>query len=55
MDYSPYKQCIECNRTMSVNDAHRKCQKCRNDGKWRKWDGYAAWQREARKRDTRAA
>lgn len=54
MNYSPYKNCIDCGRVMQINDAHKKCQKCRNGGAWRKWPGYAQWQREARKNGVRA-
>lgn len=32
--YSNRKQCVECSRYMSADDAHRRCQKCRNGGKW---------------------
>jgi len=34
-DWRPYKPCAECDRYMSAGDAHRKCQRCRNGGKWR--------------------
>ena len=35
LDYSPYKQCADCGKTMSVNDAHKRCQKCRGCPKWK--------------------
>lgn len=54
LNCSPYKDCAECGRMMSVNDAHKKCQKCRNGGKYYKWSGYNEWQRKARMNGTRA-
>lgn len=35
MNYLDIKSCVECERYMSADDAHHKCQKCRNGGKWR--------------------
>jgi len=43
------KICAECNRTMSADDAHHRCQKCRNGGRW-PTGKTTQWQREYRAR-----
>ena len=34
MQYWHHKPCTDCGRLMSADDAHRKCQRCRNGGVW---------------------
>jgi hypothetical protein len=53
LQISNNKSC-ECGRTMSADDAHKRCQRCRNSGGYIQSPEYhAEWQRQDRAKNGR--